>query len=599
MPQARDVTYDEVISGNEIGQWVAIRGVVRNAHIDTEQKPPRLLLDIAASGAKFRAWLLEFAPEDVERLVDAQVRLVGVPVALSNNDGKIFNFRMLMSKRSDVAVEHPPQADPYETAPVSIKNLRQPRPGAEVEHRVHVRGTVAGWQPGQWLALVDGIGALQIRTEQKEPNLRPGELVDVIGFPARGDYGAILEDAVFRRSGETEAAPVPLPVTAPAALKNDSRLISIEATLLGVVRRADAFLLSLQAEGALFEANLAWESSAPPWPDLEPGSLVRITGICTVSAGDDIRYLKDLNPQSFRVALRDRADLAVLRRPPWLTAPRAETLLAALAAGTLLLYRHYRSLREQIRARIEAEHALKQAHGELEVRVEERSRQIEKEISARREAEGALRERNRLATEIHDSLQQGLTALSAQLAIAGETIATRPEAARASLDQARALVRHNQEEMRRTVRNLRSQFLERHALGEALEELSRAALIDQDIALEVSREGQALDLPEVVQDHLLRIGQETITNALKHGHPRKIEIRLTFRSRSVSLAITDDGCGFCPDAAPGQEAGHFGLIGMRERIQRLGGTFVLDSAPGAGTKIAVVVPLAALPVMQD
>src|SRR5262249_14443156 len=139
----------------------------------------------------------------------------------------------------------------------------------------------------------------------KQPNIRPGDQVDVIGFPARGDYGAILEDAVFRRSGEAEPAPVPLAVTAANALKNDSRLIATEATLLGMVRRADAFLLSLQAGGALFEANLAWESPAPPWPNLEPGSLVRITGICTVSAGDDIRYLKDLNPKSFRIALRD------------------------------------------------------------------------------------------------------------------------------------------------------------------------------------------------------------------------------------------------------------------------------------------------------
>ncbi len=598
-PEPKLVTYDQILSGSEIGQWVRTSGIVRSAHIDMDQKPPRLILDIATSRARFRAWLLEYSPSDAEQLIDAEVQLDGVPVALSNSEGNIFSFRLLMSKRSAISVVRPPPTDPYNVALVPLNNVRQFRPGVDLDHRVRVSGVVEGWQPGQWLAISDAEGALQMRTEQVRPSVQPGDTVDVLGFPARGEYGAVLEDAIFRRSGEHTAAPAPVPITPQTALVSDARLVSIDARLLGIARRADAFLLTLQTNGSLIEATLAWTSPTKPWPDLEPSSFVRITGICTVSAGDDIRFLHDLSPQSFRIALRGPADLLVLEHPPWLTRSRAEIIMAFLIVGAIFLLRHHRSLREQIQARIVAERELKEAHGELELRVEERSRQIEKEISARRVAEGALRERNRLAAEIHDSLQQGLTALGTQLAIAGETLSRQPEAARGGIEQARALVRHSQEEIRRTVWNLRSQRLEHQGLVKAIEEMGHAQLVDRNVNFIVACDGETFELPEVVQDHLLRIAQETLTNALKHGSPAHVDVRLTFRPRTVSLSITDDGRGFSPEQAPGQESGHFGLMGMRERVRRLGGTLVVDAAPGKGTKVSIVVPLSAVEVMQD
>ncbi len=599
MPPSRDVTYDQVMSGNEIGQWVRIAGIVHSAHVDPEQKPPRLLLDVAASGARFRTWALDYQPEDAERLVDAEVTVQGVPAALSNNDGRVFNFRLLVTRRSDIAVTRAPPEDPFSVPPVLLQNLRQCRPDSEVEHRIRVGGTVAGCQPGQWVAIVDGIGVLQLRTSQSIPRLRPGDKIDAVGYPARGEYGAVLEDAAYRRTGERAAAPEPAPVSPAEALKSDSRLVSIDGLLLGMTPRADNYLLTLQSGTTLFETALAWTSREPPWEVLQPGSFVRVTGICTVSAGNDIRYLRNLSPQSFRIAMRDKTDLLLLRAPPWLTAGRAEIIMTLLGIAAVLFIGHYKSLHKEVRARSAAEKGLREAHQELEGRVEERSRQIEKEISARREAEGALRERNRLAAEIHDTFQQGLTALGAQLAIAGETLTERPTVARAGIEQARALVRYSQEEIRRTVWNLRSPIIEHRGLAAALEEIGRAMVANTEIVLQVTTEGEPVALPEIVQDHLLRIGQETLTNALKHGHPRRIEVRFIFRSRTISLSISDDGAGFTPQNVPGGETGHFGLAGMRERVLRLGGSLVVDAAPGAGAKVTAIVPLIPPEVMQD
>jgi signal transduction histidine kinase len=95
-----------------------------------------------------------------------------------------------------------------------------------------------------------------------------------------------------------------------------------------------------------------------------------------------------------------------------------------------------------------------------------------------------------------------------------------------------------------------------------------------------------------VEDNLLRIGQEAINNAVKHAQPRRIIVNLIFDARKVQLRVQDDGCGFDSQAVGNGAAGHFGLMGMRERVEQIGGTLSIHSAKGAGTEVAVDVPIA-------
>jgi signal transduction histidine kinase len=94
-----------------------------------------------------------------------------------------------------------------------------------------------------------------------------------------------------------------------------------------------------------------------------------------------------------------------------------------------------------------------------------------------------------------------------------------------------------------------------------------------------------------VENNLLRIGQEALTNALKHAKPEKIEIELSYESDCVRLRITDDGCGFDTNHPASSNEGHFGLIGMYERIERLKGKLSFQSRPGSGTEVIAVIPL--------
>jgi len=111
--------------------------------------------------------------------------------------------------------------------------------------------------------------------------------------------------------------------------------------------------------------------------------------------------------------------------------------------------------------------------------------------------------------------------------------------------------------------------------------------------VELQTKGQIRALPEVVEENFLRIGREAIVNVLKHAQATSVNIQLEFEPRRVILKIRDNGRGFVPEKAAGPDEGHFGLLGMSERVKRLGGQFSIVSAPGAGTTVCVEDPVGA------
>ena len=111
------------------------------------------------------------------------------------------------------------------------------------------------------------------------------------------------------------------------------------------------------------------------------------------------------------------------------------------------------------------------------------------------------------------------------------------------------------------------------------------------IQVELETTGPVQALPEVVEVNLLRIGQEALTNVIKHSRASRVKIELSFGPQEVVLQIKDNGTGFTLANCPGPSEGHFGLLGMSERAKRIGGQFIPASAPGMGTTVRVEVPL--------
>jgi PAS domain S-box-containing protein len=198
-----------------------------------------------------------------------------------------------------------------------------------------------------------------------------------------------------------------------------------------------------------------------------------------------------------------------------------------------------------------------------------------------------LDERNRLARDIHDTLAQGFTGVIVQLEALEDAIACcRRKEANEHLRRAGELARQSLNEARRSVHALRPQALQRGNFWEALKGIVKNTTAGTALHTTFNLRGKLRNLPQYWQENLLHIGQEALTNSLKYAHPRNFETRLIFNTKELRLELRDDGDGFKVKA----RHDGFGLAGMHERVEQMGGNLTISSRRGKGTKIAVTVP---------
>jgi signal transduction histidine kinase len=219
-------------------------------------------------------------------------------------------------------------------------------------------------------------------------------------------------------------------------------------------------------------------------------------------------------------------------------------------------------------ARTRAEEALKQA----DERKAEQARQ-----------RAVLEERNRMAREIHDTLAQAFTGILLQLGAAECRMANAPEDVRACLQTVREIARGGLADAHRSVQALRPQALEHGDLAGALAQMAEQLNAGQATRISFRLVGAPRPLPRDVADHLLRMGQEALTNALRHAQANQVCVQLTFTEGELRLCVSDDGRGFAMDTPLPREG--FGLTGMQERAGLIGAQLTVASQPGSGTRV--------------
>ncbi|MEX2982398.1 sensor histidine kinase [Streptomyces sp. C36] len=205
------------------------------------------------------------------------------------------------------------------------------------------------------------------------------------------------------------------------------------------------------------------------------------------------------------------------------------------------------------------------------------------ELAAAQREAGRLAERQRLAREIHDTLAQGLSSI-VLLARAAETADA--DAARARVREIGRTASDNLAEARRFVQELTPPALEDAPLPEALRRVTARTLPTAAFRLD----GEPCPLPVETEVALLRLTQEALANVARHARADHAAVTLAYLDGQVTLDVYDDGVGFAPGHGPADGRRTFGLHGMRERIAELGGTLVVESAPGEGTAIAATLP---------
>jgi signal transduction histidine kinase len=205
-------------------------------------------------------------------------------------------------------------------------------------------------------------------------------------------------------------------------------------------------------------------------------------------------------------------------------------------------------------------------------------------------------ERARVSREIHDTLLQSLAALGVEIEAIATQLDPSQDSARDELRRLRRQVGHSLRDARESILELRREGMKTPDVVSSLREVAERTERTHGVHVSIAVNGRRpASCSADVDLQLFRIGQEAITNAVRHGHATEVRITLTYEKDRVRLSVCDNGCGFEPDAdSPAREAGaHFGLQTMRERAARISGRLEIVSTPGSGTTVETLIPVPA------
>lgn len=420
-----------------------------------------------------------------------------------------------------------------------------------------------------------GFSVLTVFPQDDEPMPETGDTVNVAGFLDNGTFANMLTEAKVRV--KTDVPQQPIKVT---TIRNDQLIVDKRKPLhiphehrygkliriVGVVVRtaADA------SQPGRVTLNCGDIDVSVDLSDLTPsvlesipvGCTLEVSGLCLFEFSADDPVLPIPRFRCMTIIPGSKDGLRILRNPPWWTPFR---LLAVIGSLALLLVAVFvwnvalrrlvdRRSREALRAQIDSVAS--------ELRIEERTR---------------------LAVELHDSISQNLSGASMQVNAAEVFLSKNPVRTRDCLRAASDTIDSCREELRNCILDLRNHALEEPTVEAAIRKTLQPHLCGTELALRFN--APRAKISDNTLHALLRIIRELVMNAIRHGHATAVSVAGAIEGDRLLFSVGDNGCGFDHEHHPGPAEGHFGLQGIKERIQRFGGEMRIEDRVGGGTRV--------------
>lgn len=566
LPEAPAAVAARLGDGSYDADWISIRGNVRSM----KRVNDRVSLDLNLGASSFEALICGF-PDSRE----LPTYLLGVPVTLSGVLGTFGDQHSGVTR----TVLYVPAVEQCRPDPEFLETKFAEVPSgysalftkASPPDRVHVRGQVTLARPerGFFMRVRENdyySGSLWVQTTQPLL-LRPGQVVDVAGHVESMNRKPVLRDALVRVvRQESPPPPQALGPNEIAGGEYHGALVSTEGVLLSAQQGLEEDSLILLVGGITVCARLDVQPGAAPGARFSAGSRLRVSGVCVMQAPQTSGM--GVLPFACQIWMRNPQDVTLVALPPWWTMRRVVIVLALTACVAAAAFIWIFALRQRVAAQTET----------IREHIEQQTLQ---------------EERMRIAREFHDTFEQHLVGLGLMLETA-QAEGADSQRVQELLREAAEMARHTRAEARHAIWELRTGALASVDVVSLIrDELSSSAAAAR-LHLRVEVEGDRRLLPTVVQNHLLRIVQESFTNAMKHARAECVTVRLAFGAEEICLRVVDNGAGFDPNRVTSHDGGGFGLAGMRERALRMKGNFAIASAPGCGTEVKVCIPTVSL-----
>ena len=572
-PEPVAATVEELLSGNLDGRMVAVRGEITDVFPDEIDK--NFIYFILSDGGKSiympTTWKYEERAE-AESMIGCIVEANAIFITEQNGGWRRNIGRMLrLSDKSDLKTIGRSEKDPFAVPDMSDARGMDPGRIYTLGKRRMVGTVRATWHGGRALAETDDGYVVRLDVASNDTPA-PGTRIEAVGLPESDLYNVNLRRVRWRPApGAPLRAESPTPVSASSMIgfaADDrrsgfhGRAVEITGIVRGLPHDEGDGRMVLEDGGFLLSVDF---SKCPEALEgVAVGSTVSISGIAVMDV-DNWRP-SSIFPQikEVFVVATSPDGLKVLSRPSWWTAGKSLTVIGLLLAVILGIVIWNRSLK-----------AL----------AERRGRELTEETVSRVETELKVRERTRLAVELHDTIAQNLTGAIMEIRTGVRLRESSPEGMREHLDMARKTLESCRNELRNCIWDLRNRALEQTDMDKAIRltvtpQIGSAALA---VRFAVPR--------ELISDNsahaILRIIRELAVNAVRHGRATAIKVAGIVEDGRLMFSVADDGCGFDPAAAPGVEDGHFGLQGIRERVADFDGEMEVESAPGKGAKVKI------------